>query len=137
MWRRAWDRYRFGWFQRDCTFQRGRLFPVNVVEKFHENIPTGSENQQRVQEEPDIGGLNTISVEAEFRANVNLATGSVSTRLPECAGPHCGMIGTMIAGVDDSVLSSFRLVGDIPESVPSADVKKSSTSSSFETVDSK
>jgi hypothetical protein len=57
-----------------------------------------------------IGGLNTISVEVELRANVNLATGSVSRRLPESAGPHCGMTGTVTVGGEDSEFSSFGLV---------------------------
>jgi hypothetical protein len=51
-----------------------------------------------------------ISLEVELRANVNLATGSVSRRLPECVGPHCGMTGTVTVGGDDSELSSFGLV---------------------------
>jgi len=51
-----------------------------------------------------------ISVEVELRANVNLATGSVSRRLPECAGPHCGMTGTVTVAGEDSELSSFGLV---------------------------
>jgi len=48
-----------------------------------------------------------ISVEVELRANVNLATGSVSRRLPECAGPHCGMTGTVTVGGE---LPSFGLL---------------------------
>ena len=59
-----------------------------------------------------------ISVEVEFRANVNLATGSVSTRLPECAGPHCGMIGIVTIRAEDSGVSSFCLVGNALGSIP-------------------
>ena len=51
-----------------------------------------------------------ISADVELRAKVNLATGSVSTRLPECPEPHCGMTGTVTVGGEDSELSSFGLV---------------------------
>ena len=66
-----------------------------------------------------------ISVEVELRANVNLATGSVSRRLPECAGPHRGMTGTVTVGGEDSELSSFGLVKGTLD--PTLSVKASDT----------
>jgi hypothetical protein len=60
-----------------------------------------------------------ISVDVELRANVNFATGSVSTRFPDCAEPHCGMTGTVIVGGEDSEFSSFGLVKGTLDSIVS------------------
>ena len=71
-----------------------------------------------ISTEEHIGGLKAISAAFEFRGIWNLATGSVSSRLPEFSTPHGGIVGIRppVDVFELAEFASFRLAGGADDS---------------------